>query len=99
MHVSQHDREKLKLAVQEIAGDAVSARVFGSRLDDNGRGGDLDLYVELNTEVDNPVWIAARIVARAQTYLGDRHIDVVLRDAATPELPIHCVGRETGVIL
>ncbi len=99
MRISQHDRDKLKQAVQEIVGDGASARVFGSRLDDDRRGGDLDLYVELDTEVDNPAWIAARIVARAQTYLGDRHIDVVLRDPATPELPIHRVALQTGVIL
>lgn len=94
-----NDRDKLKLAVRDIVGDGASARLFESRLDDNGRGGDLDIYVELNTEVDNPAWIAARIVARAQTYLGDRHIDVVLRDPSTAALPIHRVARETGVAL
>ena len=99
MRISQHDRDKLKQAVQDIVGDGASTRVFGSRLDDDSRGGDLDLYVELNTEVGNPAWTAARIVARAQTYLGDRRIDVVLRDPATPELPIHRVARSTGVIL
>lgn len=99
MRISQHDRDKLKQAVQDIVGDGASTRVFGSRLDDDSRGGDLDLYVELNTEVGNPAWTAARIVARAQTYLGDRRIDVVLRDPATPELPIHRVARATGVIL
>ena len=99
MRISQHDRDKLKQAVHDVVGDGASTRVFGSRLDDDRRGGDLDLYVELNTEVSNPAWTAARIVARAQTYLGDRRIDVVLRDPATPELPIHRIARATGVML
>lgn len=99
MRISHHDCEKLKLAVHDIVGNGASARVFGSRLDDDRRGGDLDLYVELDTEVANPALIAARIVARAQTYLGERHIDVVLRDPSTAELPIHRIARETGIVL
>ena len=99
MRVSEQDRVKLKRAVRDIVGVDAATRVFGSRLDDGRRGGDLDIYVEVGTELNNPAWTAAQIVARAQHYLGERRIDVVLRDAASIELPIHRVARETGALL
>ena len=99
MRLSQHDQAKLKQAVFDIVGVRAATRLFGSRLDDSRRGGDIDIYVEIDTELKNPAWTAAQIVARAQHYLGDRRIDVVLRDAASAELPIHEVARHTGVLL
>lgn len=34
-------------AVSELAGKDVIVRLFGSRVDDNARGGDIDLLVEI----------------------------------------------------
>ena len=102
MRLSEFERVQLKKAVREIAGDHALVRLFGSRADDARRGGDIDLLVELADPLDgaeNPAWLAARIIARAQTYIGERRIDVVLRDPALPELPIHRIARETGVQL
>ncbi len=99
MRFSEQDRAKLKRAVCDIVGAGAATRVFGSRLDDSRRGGDLDIYVEVETALQNPAWTAAQIVARAQHYLGDRRIDVVLKDAVSVELPIHQIARETGVLL
>lgn len=102
MRLSEFERSHLKRAVREIAGEQALVRLFGSRVDDSKRGGDIDLYVEvpaLHERAENPAWMVARIVARAQGYIGEQRIDVVLRDASTPELPIHRVARETGVPL
>jgi predicted nucleotidyltransferase len=49
-------------------------RVFGSRLDDPRRGGDVDLLVELECPVSNPVWLAARISARLPRALRGREV-------------------------
>ena len=76
--------------------------LFGSRADDSRRGGDIDLLVELAEPLDraeNPAWMTARIVARAQTYIGERRIEVVLRDPASLDLPIHQIARDSGVLL
>lgn len=48
----------LRLAI-ELAGDQVRVRVFGSRLDDAARGGDLDIMLESPEPVDNPALLAA----------------------------------------
>ena len=102
MRLSEFDRVQLKKAVREIAGDRALVRLFGSRANDARRGGDIDLLVELAEPLDraeNPAWMTARIIARAQTYIGERRIDVVLRDPGSRDLPIHQVARETGIPL
>ena len=46
------------LALQE-AGERARVRVFGSRLDDAARGGDLDLMLEVPEPVENPALLSA----------------------------------------
>ena len=77
-------------------------RLFGSRVDETRRGGDIDLLVdsaEPLERAENAAWMTARIIARAQTYIGERRIDVVLRDPASLDLPIHQIARDSGVRL
>ena len=73
MRLSEFDRVQLKKAALEIAGNRALVRLFWSRVNDAGRGGDIDLLVELAEPLDraeNPAWMTARIIARAQTYIG-----------------------------
>jgi predicted nucleotidyltransferase len=74
-------------------------RLFGSRLDDLARGGDIDLLVECPRPVARPVWLAAQITARLQRRLGDRRIDVLVIDPATELEAVHRVAQTEGVLL
>jgi predicted nucleotidyltransferase len=74
-------------------------RLFGSRLDDRARGGDIDLLVECPRPVARPVWLAAQITARLQRRLGDRRIDVLVIDPATELQAVHRVAQTEGVLL
>ena len=86
-------------AATELAGADACVRLFGSRLDDSLKGGDIDLLVECVHPVDRPVWLAARMTARLQRILGDRKIDVLVVDSSTPLEPVHRAARATGVLL
>ena len=74
-------------------------RLFGSRVRDDMRGGDIDLLVECARAVARPVWLAAQITARLQRALGDRRIDVLVIDPDTTLQPVHHVARAEGVVL
>jgi len=54
----EHKKDIVRLAHQVMGGDC-RVRVFGSRLDDAARGGDLDLMVECPDAVENPACFAA----------------------------------------
>lgn len=72
-----------------VGGTRVS--LFGSRVDDAGRGGDIDLLIESSVPMSAAEWVRRRGAFIAQLYrsIGERRIDVVLVGhgelAASPE--------------
>ena len=96
MRVSKDIAAIIRETAAEIFGAPV--RLFGSRLDDNARGGDIDLYIETEFCAEEAETRRLRMLARLARRLGDRKIDLVVR---TPdgELPIHDVAHREGVLL
>lgn len=86
-------------ATHEVFGPGARVRLFGSRLDDAARGGDIDLLVECDRPVAERVRKSLRLGARLQQRLGDRAIDVLVLDPSVEPGPVHRVARETGVLL
>jgi predicted nucleotidyltransferase len=83
----------------QIAGDKSHVRVFGSRLDDSVRGGDIDLMLELPHAVENPALLAAHLSANVSRAMHGRRVDVLLSAPNLVRLPIHDVAFKEGVLL
>lgn len=98
MRLSPAHIDALKRLVAETAGPKARLRLFGSRLDDAARGGDVDLLLELVEPVAEPAMLAARIAARATRVMGGRKVDVLLSAPNLKRLPIHEVA-ERGALL
>ncbi len=81
---------------REIAGPAATVRLFGSRLDDTARGGDIDLLVEVPEPVAHPAMLGARIEARLMRALDGRKVDVVLAAPNLRRQSIHEVAAREG---
>ena len=64
MRLSTDQIARIREVVRQEAGSAARVRVFGSRLDDTRRGGDVDSPVERHCPVNHPAWLAARFSAR-----------------------------------
>ena len=102
-------KSKIRLSAKEIEiilatanrlfGDNMCIRVFGSRVRENEKGGDIDLLVETQQQLPNRVASACRLSSELQMQLGDQKIDVLIIDPATREQPIHRIARQTGVML
>ena len=83
--------------VRAALGSSARARLFGSRVDDEARGGDIDLFVEVDQTLANRAAVASRLAAELQLRLGDQRIDVILVDPETRPQPIHAVARQQGI--
>jgi hypothetical protein len=83
----------------ELFGGHASVCLFGSRIDDHQRGGDIDLLIEVDHILDNRPAMAARFSSRLQRCIGEQRIDVLIIEPNTRLKPIHRVARETGVRL
>lgn len=73
--------------------------LFGSRVDDAKRGGDLDFYIETQqTEPRLAIQHELAFVGQLWRALGEQKIDTVLKLAQQPDnLPIYQIAKATGV--
>lgn len=99
MRLSQLDQEAIQATVAELFGVDASVLVFGSRVNDSARGGDIDLLVESPEPVPDRRRKALQLVARLQMRLGDQPIDVLVLDPETARTPIHEEALRSGVRL
>lgn len=99
MRLAPEQIETIRSVVRAEAGEDAVVRLFGSRLDDAARGGDIDLLLEMSRPVAEPAMFSARIAARLIRALQGRHVDVVLRAPNLRVLPIHEVAAREGVLL
>lgn len=99
MRLTSYQIEIIRKVVNELAGNDAQVSLFGSRIDDSARGGDIDLLVEVMHPVDNPAWLSAKISGRISTLLGGKKIDVVLMAPNIKRFDIHEVAQKEGVVL
>ncbi len=99
MRLTTEDKRAIEQAARECFAPGSVIRLFGSRLDDTRRGGDIDLLVE------PPVPLAPRdlverrnrFVARLYRLLGERRIDVLILPAEAPDnRPVVQAARRDG---
>jgi predicted nucleotidyltransferase len=73
--------------------------LFGSRLDDQKRGGDIDLLLDFAEPVDNPALLAAQFSAKVSRLVWGRKVDVLIWAPNLKRTPIHDVAFAEGVRL
>jgi len=75
MRLSAYEREALREAVHQYLPDA-QVMLYGSRTDDAKRGGDIDLLILTDRDVD--LRTRLRIEARMWEKIGEQKIDVLI---------------------
>lgn len=96
MRLNDQERRIIRNAAEEIFGPDARVMLFGSRVDDARRGGDIDLFVETPDTAD----ILAkkmRFAVQLQMRLGEQKIDIVV--ATDPSRLIEQEARRTGVAI
>jgi predicted nucleotidyltransferase len=99
MRITPTTHAIIRQTTTEVFGAEAKVSLFGSRIDDASKGGDIDLLVELPAPQEDARRRCLTFVARLQQRLGDQPIDVLVLDPQTPRLPIHDVALATGVPL
>lgn len=84
MRLTSHQQTVIKNTVTKVFGSEVSVHLFGSRVLDDGKGGDIDLLVVSPDVVVDRVKKIARLIAKLQIILGERKFDVVVKDPSIP---------------
>ncbi|MES1941993.1 hypothetical protein T5B8_17221 [Salinisphaera sp. T5B8] len=99
MRLTDDQRNAIREEVTRVFGPNARVRLFGSRVDDAARGGDIDLYIESEGNAADLLDQELRLHARLLRRLGERRIDIVVHDGRHPLRSIDAEARRTGVPL
>lgn len=99
MRLLPEQQRLIKQIALELAGAEALVMIFGSRVEDTARGGDLDVFIEVREAVENPAWLIASLAARFSRLLEGRRVDVLLSAPNLQYPPIHALAKATGVVL
>ncbi|WP_201353907.1 nucleotidyltransferase domain-containing protein [Hydrogenimonas urashimensis] len=97
MRLKPWEVDAIKACLKESFGERARVYLFGSRVDDAKRGGDIDLYIVAEPlpedwwEKRGKFWICM------QKRLGEQKIDIVV--ARHPEERIEQVAMRDGILL
>jgi len=100
IRLREYDVEAIKAAFKKNFGPDDHLWIFGSRVELEKRGGDIDLYVETSESLENAYKKKRRFVGDLWATIGEQKIDVVLHLASdTEDKLIYSVAKEDGVML
>jgi predicted nucleotidyltransferase len=99
MRLRHQDIAAIRTAIYATAPNAGAIRLFGSRLDNDARGGDIDLMVDFANPVDNPAVLSARLAVKASRAVFNRKVDVILRAPNLLSSSIHQHALDEGIVL
>jgi predicted nucleotidyltransferase len=102
MRLTAQALQAIEEAAQEFLPPGSTVRLFGSRLDDQRRGGDIDLLIESPPPIDPHDQVRRRngFLARLYRRLGEQKIDVLIVPMGCPdERPIVQTARRVGKVI
>jgi len=94
MRLTHTQIETIKSTAAAVLGEGVRVTLFGSRLDDHEKGGDVDLYIELP---EPSLMQKIRCKVQLQDRL-DMPVDLIVKPIGDTS-PISQIAKKEGVVL
>ena len=94
MRLNPEEINAIRNCVGEVFGPETPVWLFGSRVDDRQRGGDIDLFLETTLGNEERLRRRFRLLGQLQRLLGEQRIDLVLADPNDPQDSGRLVVRE-----
>jgi uncharacterized protein len=95
MRLSVNQQQNILQTLYQNFGAATKVWLFGSRVDDSRRGGDVDLYVETSNVSNFMAKLRCKMVLEE---LLDLSVDLIVRDPGKDD-PIYTIAKTRGVQL
>ena len=97
VRLSEEEIKAIIETAKEVFGKNVRVWLFGSRVDVNKRGGDIDLYIEVDNDKDI-LRKKLRFLVKLEDKIGEQKIDVIIRPLGSED-EISLTAKKTGVRL
>ncbi|WP_440682516.1 hypothetical protein [Cysteiniphilum halobium] len=101
MRLSKENALKIKACVHSVFGGDMRVFLFGSRVDDAQRGGDVDLYLlpKKNEEIERAYGRKIDLLVELEKALGEQKIDIVIAKTGDDKRLIDDIALRDGVEL
>ena len=99
MRLTPDQIHAIRTGAAQVAGPEARVWLFGSRVHDQERGGDVDLLLELDVPFGEPAQLAARLSAQVSRAMHGRKVDVIVKAPNLMHLPIHAIALQEGIQL
>lgn len=99
MRLTSFQVQIIKTTIERILGVPNQIWLFGSRTNDEQRGGDIDLLIETTDTLPNRATMICKLYGALMIALDEHKLDIVLKDAQTIDAPIFAIARRTGILL
>jgi len=99
MRLTPQEADLIRETAEAHFGPGTVVRLFGSRADDTRRGGDIDLHIVAGDPDRVNLEEEIRFRVALEAVLGEQRVDILLRRAADPDLPIDRIAKTSGVTL
>lgn len=98
MRLTVEEIAAIKAAAAEVFGPTAVVRLFGSRVDDSLRGGDIDLHLEVDA-IDDGRSTAHDFKERLFRSIEPRKVDVILSHRGGTPRGFERIAYRDGIIL
>jgi len=95
MRLTDFEKNTIKKTAQDIFGPDARIFLFGSRVKDHEKGGDIDLYIE--TDKHSCLQDKISFLSNLKFKLGDQKIDAIINSPNQHEKNIFKIAKETGI--
>lgn len=99
MRLAETTQTIIKTEVYNLLGKDCCITLFGSRISDSEKGGDIDLFIQTPQQLKNRVEMECRLSARLYMKLGGCKVDILIKDSLTKMKPIYLHATNYGIVL
>jgi predicted nucleotidyltransferase len=98
VRLTDHEVAAIKAAARLTFGPDAVVRLFGSRVDDTRRGGDIDLHVETPAKID--FWRSkSDFLDRLFARIDEQRVDLIATTRGEDPVPIAQIAYRDGIVL
>jgi predicted nucleotidyltransferase len=97
MRLSTEVKNQIVTYAQYHFGDAIKLYLFGSRVYDNKKGGDIDLFIENSKRIDMKVQMT--FLKDIYKHVTQRKIDLLIKSSSAPDKPVFHTAKHEGILL
>lgn len=98
MRLTDYEQSAIRDETASCFGSSAKVFLFGSRVNDKSRGGDIDILIKLGQSLMDAFSRKVRFLVNLKSKIGDQHIDVVVANP-NDDRDVVRIAEEQGVQL